>query len=121
MKNIAIVLASGSGSRYGNELPKQFVKIAGKTIIEHTVNVFETNEAIDEIIIVVTPEYRSVAEEILLRNNYKKVTKILNGGKIRKESSFIGISSIEYDEANVFAVSAPPTNPSRPPTKPPFR
>ena len=101
MKNIAIVLASGSGSRYGNELPKQFVKIAGKTIIEHTVNVFETNEAIDEIIIVVTPEYRSVAEEILLRNNYKKVTKILNGGKIRKESSFIGISSIEYDEANV--------------------
>ena len=101
LKNYAIILASGSGSRYGNDIPKQFVKIAGKTILEHTVEIFEKAEQIDETIIVITPEYRHVAEEILLKNSYNKVSKLLNGGETRKDSSFIGISSIEDEEAHV--------------------
>ena len=101
LKNYGIILASGTGSRYGADLPKQFVKIAGKTILEHTVEIFEKAEEIDDIIVVITPEYRTMAEEILLKNNYKKVSKLLNGGEIRKESSFIGISAVEDEEANV--------------------
>lgn len=101
LKNYGIILASGTGSRYGADVPKQFVKIAGKTILEHTIEVFEKAEGIDNIVIVITPEYRTMAEEILLKNNYKKVLKLLNGGEIRKESSYIGISSIEDEEANV--------------------
>ena len=101
LKNYGIILASGTGSRYGADIPKQFVKIAGKTILEHTIEIFEKSSAINEIIIVITPEYRNIAEGILLKNNYKKVTKLLNGGEIRKESSYIGISSIEDSEANV--------------------
>lgn len=101
MKNYGIILASGSGSRYGEDIPKQFVKIAGKTILEHTVEIFEKSDRIDEIIIVITPQYRNLAENILLNNNYKKVKKLLNGGAVRKESSCIGISSIEDEEANV--------------------
>ena len=50
LKNYAIVLASGTGSRLGNDLPKQFVKIAGKTVLEHTVEIFEKNNLINEII-----------------------------------------------------------------------
>lgn len=101
LKNYGIILASGSGSRYGADVPKQFIKIAGKTILEHTIEIFEKAELIDEIIIVITPEYRTIAEEILIKNHYEKVSKLLNGGEIRKESSFIGISSIEDEEANV--------------------
>lgn len=101
LKNYCIILASGSGSRYGADVPKQFIKIAGKTILEHTIEIFEKAELIDEIIIVITPEYRTIAEEILIKNHYEKVSKLLNGGEIRKESSFIGISSINDEEANV--------------------
>ena len=101
MKNYGIILASGTGSRYKNDVPKQFVKIAGKTILEHTIEIFEKAEDIAEVILVITPEYRHFAEEILLKNNYKKITKLLNGGETRKDSSFIGINSIEDDEANV--------------------
>ena len=101
MKNYGIILASGSGSRYGADVPKQFVKIAGKTILEHTIEIFEKSKLINEIFIVITPEYRHFAEEILLKNSYSKVTKLLNGGEIRKESSYIGISAIEDEEANV--------------------
>jgi 2-C-methyl-D-erythritol 4-phosphate cytidylyltransferase len=101
MKTYGIILASGTGSRYGNDLPKQFVKLAGKTILEHTIEIFEKAKDIDEIFIVITPEYRHFAEEILVKNNYKKISKLLNGGETRKESSFIGISSVEEEEANV--------------------
>lgn len=87
-----IILASGSGERLGNTIPKQFLKVSGKTILEHTIEKFESNNNIDEIIIVVHPNYRHLLEDILLKNTFNKVTKILNGGKTRKESSFIGLS-----------------------------
>lgn len=101
LKNYGIILASGTGSRYGSDMPKQFIKIAGKTIMEHTIEIFEKSDKIDEIILVITPDYRHIAENILLKNNYKKITKLLNGGATRKDSSYIAISSIDEEEANV--------------------
>ena len=101
MKNYGIILASGTGTRYKSDIPKQFVKIAGKTVLEHTLDIFEKSKFVDNIILVITPEYRETAEEILLKNSYSKIIKLLNGGETRKESSFIGISSIEDEEANV--------------------
>ncbi len=101
LKNYGIILASGTGSRYNSDIPKQFVKIAGKTVLEHTLDVFEKSLYIDEIILVITPDYRHVAENLLLKNNYKKIAKLLNGGATRKESSSIAINSIDDTEANV--------------------
>ena len=72
LKNYGIILASGTGSRYSSDIPKQFVKIAGKTILEHTIEVFEKSPVIDEIIVVITPEYRNVAEDILQKNQYDR-------------------------------------------------
>ena len=55
--NIAIILAGGSGTRLGGGLPKQFMKVAGKKVVEHTIDVFEKNEKIDEIAIVCKSDY----------------------------------------------------------------
>ena len=41
MKNIAIILAGGIGQRLGESIPKQFLKVAGKKVIEHTLDVFQ--------------------------------------------------------------------------------
>lgn len=99
--NYAIILASGKGERCGYNIPKQFIKIAGKTVLEHTLNVFENNKNIDKIIIVINPDYRNFTEEILLKNNYSKILSLLNGGCTRQESSKIGVFSIQDQEANV--------------------
>lgn len=97
----AIILASGTGTRFKEEKPKQFAKVAGKTILEHTLYIFEKNTLIDKIIIVITPQYHDILEEILLKNNYKKIFKVLKGGDTRKESSYIGISAIDNDNSHV--------------------
>ena len=100
MKNIAIILASGTGERFGENIPKQFYQFEGKTHLEHAIDAFEKNKNIDEIILVTNPKFRDLAENILNKNDYKKITKVLNGGKTRVESSYIGTSEAP-EEANV--------------------
>lgn len=100
MKNIAIILASGTGERFGENVPKQFYQFEGKTLLEHAIDAFEKNKNIDEIILVTNPKFRDLAENILNKNDYKKITKVLNGGKTRVESSYIGTSEAP-EEANV--------------------
>ena len=100
LKNYAIVLASGTGSRFGSSLPKQFEKIGEKTILELSLDIFEINSYINEIILVINPNYRDLALKIV-ENKYKKLLKILDGGETRKQSSFIGVNSIDEEDANV--------------------
>ncbi len=101
MKTYGIILAGGVGSRLGYDIPKQFVKIAGKTVLEHTLDVFENYPYIDEVIIVSNPVYRDRVEEIVIDRKYSKVTKILGGGKTRQESSYIGLSAIDEEDSFV--------------------
>lgn len=99
--NIAIILAGGSGTRLGNDTPKQFLKVAGKQVIEHTIDVFDKCALIDEICIVSKPDYVSEVESLVVKNRYKKVRKILNGGKERYDSSLAAINAYEDDNANM--------------------
>lgn len=102
MKNYAIILASGSGKRFDSELPKQFTKIKDKTIIEYSIEAFELSPYIDDIVVVTNPDYKELAVDIVKTANYKKVSQIINGGKERKDSSYIGVNAIQDEEANVF-------------------
>jgi len=101
-KNLAIILAGGAGLRFKEETPKQFLKLAGKLIIEHTLEKFEDHLAIDDIFIVTNSDYYQKTQEVVEKNNYKKVKKILNGGSSRQESSEIGLIAGEGDYENVF-------------------
>ena len=67
--------------------PKQFFKVAGRTVIEHTIGVFEGNAGIDEIAVVVHPAYMTTVEELVLKNGWRKVRKLLKGGSERYYSS----------------------------------
>ena len=98
MKNVAIILAGGVGSRLGLNKPKQFLKVAGKTVLEHTVTVFQKHPAIDEIAIVMHQSYLSEAEAMVIKNKWTKVKKILNGGSERYESSLSAIKAYENED-----------------------
>lgn len=91
--NIAVILAGGVGSRLDSSHPKQFFKVAGKTVIEHTIEVFERNSLIDEIAVVINPAYLTTIEEIVLKNGWRKVRKILKGGAERYHSSMAAIEA----------------------------
>lgn len=99
MKNIAIILASGTGERTGLDLPKQFIKIAGKTVLEHTLEIFEKNKNINEVILVTNKQYVDKINEI--KPLYTKISKIIEGGSTRQESSYKGLCAITDNDAKV--------------------
>lgn len=95
MKNIAIILAGGVGSRLDAGIPKQFLKVAGMSIIEHTITIFQNHTKIDEIAIVASAPYMKKMEGIVSRNLFSKVKKVLVGGKERHDSTLSAIKAYE--------------------------
>lgn len=101
MRTIAIILASGVGSRLGLDIPKQFLEFKGKSILEYSILAFHLHEKVDEIIIVSHPDYIFRVEDIVKNGNYKKVSKIVAGGETRQESSSNGVFAVEYNNAKI--------------------
>lgn len=96
-KNVAaVIVAAGRGTRMGSEIPKQFMSIAGKTILESTLYKFERSNEVDEIILVVNKDdIEYVKDEIAV--NYEKISKVASGGLTRTESVFEGIKAVSGD------------------------
>ncbi|EMV2342265.1 TPA: bifunctional cytidylyltransferase/SDR family oxidoreductase, partial [Escherichia coli] len=99
-KNIAVILSGGMGARFGGTLPKQFTKLAGKAVIEYTVEAFEKSLNIDEIIIVSHPSYVDLIWKFVKKNQWKKVTKVFNGGKERFDSTYSALQGLEGEDNN---------------------
>lgn len=95
MTNVAVILAGGMGTRVGGNIPKQLIPLSdGRSVLEHSVDAFEAASCIDEIVIVMHPEWLKEAEELSRRNAWKKVRQIISGGSERWESSFFAIKAI---------------------------
>ena len=105
-ENIAIVLASGAGTRFRSETPKQFLKLAGKTVLEHTLDTFERHPRINEVIVVCSADNRLLVEELVNSAGYRKITRIVTGGETRQASSASGIAAVVGDEHKVLVHDA---------------
>jgi ribitol-5-phosphate 2-dehydrogenase (NADP+) / D-ribitol-5-phosphate cytidylyltransferase len=93
MKTVAVILSGGHGTRFGTSVPKQYTKLAGKMVIEHTLSIFQSHPLIDEVCIVAHKDYIKLIEKSVLHNLYSKVMKILIGGDKRYESSLVAIQA----------------------------
>lgn len=91
--NVAVVLAGGIGSRVGGDVPKQFLELEGRAVIEYSVDAFEQSEGIDEIALVIHPDWMDHMRVILRRNPWRKVRRLLPGGKERHLSSLHAIEA----------------------------
>src|SRR5690606_5540746 len=100
MKSIGVILAAGKGERFGGTQPKQFVKLAGKLVIEHTMEVFEKSSHIHEIIIVAQQDYVQFIWELAENNRWLKLQKVLVRGADRFDSTQSAIASMaQYDDS----------------------
>lgn len=104
MKNIAVIFAGGAGKRMGCEIPKQFLKIQGKEIIIHTLELFEINENIDEIYVACILEGVELLKQLVTKYNISKVKKVFPGGKSGQDSIFIALSEIKKENENAIVL-----------------
>ena len=103
MRNIAVILAGGVGSRMGGSEPKQFLSLGGRTVIEHSIETFANHPSIDEVAVVIHPDWRGRMEEIAARRRWEKLRKIVDGGSERYMSSLNAIVAYidEPDDTNL--------------------
>jgi 2-C-methyl-D-erythritol 4-phosphate cytidylyltransferase/2-C-methyl-D-erythritol 2,4-cyclodiphosphate synthase len=81
---IAIIAAAGRGKRLGSSLPKQFLKVRGRTILEMSVEAFEQNKYVDEIFVAANADYCELTEKLC--RGFSKLKKIVAGGAERQDS-----------------------------------
>lgn len=87
MRHVAVVLAGGSGTRIGGELPKQLLPVAGKPIIEHTIAAFEESPLIEEIVVVMMHGHLDAVRDIVRSGGHDKVSAVIEGGATRSGST----------------------------------
>ena len=101
LRTVAVVLAGGSGSRVGLDIPKQLLKVAGRTIIEHTVGALHDCQEIDEIMIVMAADHLSQVEDLLGDERFPRVTALIRGGRDRNELTRKALDAMGEQECNV--------------------
>ncbi len=101
MRTVAVVLAAGSGVRFGAALPKQLLPLDGRAMLEHSVAAFEQAPGVDTTLVVMAPGHAAHARELLDLGGYRKVTGIIEGGQTRPESTRRAIAALGPAEGNV--------------------
>lgn len=100
MKTVAVVLAGGFGERFGHETPKQLVKLAGLSIIDHTIKAFNDSPLIDEIVIIIKDGFQEKIRESNNLLGFHKVSKVLAGGQERSDSSLAAINALAQEQGS---------------------
>lgn len=89
-----IIPAAGSGSRMQSSVPKQYLSVLGKTILEHTLSVFTESDFIQQVMVCL-PENDTVFDSLNLLDSNKVTTT--PGGDSRARSVFNGLQAINAD------------------------
>ncbi len=96
MKVVALIFAGGVGSRMKTDsIPKQFLEWNGRAIIIHTLDVFETQENVDGIVIACKEEWIDYTKGLIERAGLRKVISVVPGGDSALESQYNGLCEIK--------------------------
>ncbi len=87
MRTVAVVLAGGTGERFGTSVPKQLLPLAGRPLIEHSVAAFDEAPGVDAVLVVMAASHAGQVREVLAAGGYRKLAGVIPGGPTRVESS----------------------------------
>lgn len=95
MKTIAIINASGKGTRCGGDTPKQFRILNNNPVLYYSLETFEKNSNIDEIYVVCEKEYFEFVQKLCKENNITKFVYTIEGGTTANKSRYLGLVGIK--------------------------
>lgn len=102
-KRYAIIVAGGSGTRFGSEVPKQFLPLDGKAVLMRTIEKFDQAGA--AIVVVLPAEHQQMWIDMCNESNFPVTHTVATGGKTRFESVKNGIAAIEnLNDSDLVAV-----------------
>ena len=97
LRKAVIIVAGGSGKRMGAAIPKQFIEVNGKTILQHTIESFRYYDATMQIIVVLPEEYIEYWKEECIKHNFTAINNLVAGGQERYFSVKNGLTALDAD------------------------
>ncbi|MEI6557952.1 MAG: bifunctional 2-C-methyl-D-erythritol 4-phosphate cytidylyltransferase/2-C-methyl-D-erythritol 2,4-cyclodiphosphate synthase [Rhodospirillaceae bacterium] len=88
---IALIVAAGSGERFGSEVPKQYLTLAGKPLLRRAIEAFQTHPAISRVQVVYQPAHRNLYDQATAGLN---LAEPVPGGATRQESGRLGLERL---------------------------
>ena len=98
---VAVILAGGVGTRVGLDIPKQLLKVAGHTIVEHTIRAFDSHPDVDEIVVMMAPGHLDAVHAIVRSGGYGKVAHVLEGADTRNGTTLRALDVVGEDDTKV--------------------
>ena len=99
----AILLAGGDGNRFGADLPKQFVRLAGEQILARSLRAIKA-AGVDRIVVVANPNWVAETQAVVAAETTTIPTTVVVGGKTRNESTRNGLASLDAAADDVIVV-----------------
>ena len=94
MKNIAVILSGGTGTRMGGNVPKQYMEVNGKAIIMYCVETIAKMPEIEEIVICLADEWRPFVQEELTRAGVTKPVLFSQPGEVRQLTIYNALKAL---------------------------
>ena len=104
MTVVALVVAAGSGSRIGGEMPKQYRPIAGRAVLTHAVDALIGHPAIDRVHVVIGAGQQTLAETALAGRD---LPPLIIGGATRRDSVARGLAAIQGERVLIHDAARP--------------
>jgi ribitol-5-phosphate 2-dehydrogenase (NADP+) / D-ribitol-5-phosphate cytidylyltransferase len=103
MRTHALVLAGGSGDRFGAEIPKQFVRLAGEPILLRSLRAI-ASAGVDQVVVVTHPSWLEETRELVDAGGVDVPVSIVPGGVTRNESTQHGLAALDADPDDIVLV-----------------
>ncbi|MEX2185111.1 MAG: 2-C-methyl-D-erythritol 4-phosphate cytidylyltransferase, partial [Chloroflexota bacterium] len=103
MRIHAILLAGGSGDRFGAEMPKQFVRLAGEQILLRSLRTVAA-AGVDRLVVVSHPDWVDETRELIRAADLDLPIAVVPGGSTRNESTRNGLDSLDADAGDIVVV-----------------
>ena len=89
------LLLAGKSTRFGGEIPKQFLKVKNKYIFEYPLKTFDELDEIDKIVLVCDKEHFSFLSDFIKTHQFNHDVSLILGGNTRQESVYNGLKSLQ--------------------------
>ena len=97
---VALLTAAGTGTRMGQDIPKQFIHVENKPLIIHTLEAFQKHPNVDAIMVVTLPAWMAVLQAYANQFNITKLKWVVPGGETGQESIYNGLMELSKELAN---------------------
>ena len=103
VKRFGIILAGGSGQRFGDQIPKQFIRLAGESVLRRSVQALASGSAFDHIVVAANPEWLGETEAAL-QGLIGPTFSVVPGGSSRNESTRAGLEALQAGDDDIVLI-----------------